>query len=122
MGFVTSFSLNGGVAAAHNPTSNFRDIHRDNCFLVKLQLGLAESMLGLDPNGALLVYDRTRSLSFWIRNERQPVHRQLFEVVSRRGVPCDTLCGLRAKGYLWAKREGMNLRLFVDQLEPVQPW
>jgi hypothetical protein len=26
------------------------------------------------------------------------------------------------KGYLWAKREGVNLRIFTDALSPPQPW
>ena len=29
---------------------------------------------------------------------------------------------LTTTGYLYAKREGMNLRLFIDTIAPQQPW
>ena len=49
-------------------------------------------------------------------------HRQLFEAITTRGVPCMNLGGRKGKGYFWARREGANLRIFVHEQEPMQPW
>ena len=147
---VYTESLVGGISASTRPKDLHRNIHGVRKFLVKIQTGLGGRVGGAtipNPLGALMVYDQTKSFTFSIlppdfteiaaaRKEmgipmphpsKQPSphdhsHRRLYEAITTRGVPCVSLNGLRGKGYFWARREGTNLRIFVDEQEPVQPW
>ena len=150
---IATISIIGGVSGSTRPKDLHRNIHGDKRFLVKIQTGLTSGAFGLmpSPQGALMVYDQTKSFTFNImppdlsqinalRNEiggklgdispSQPLspsqrdhpHPRLYEAITTRGVPCMNLGGLKGKGYFWARREGTNLRIFINEQEPMQPW
>ena len=105
-----------------------------------------------NPLGALTVYDQTKSFTFYIMphflteinalrkdtggkttiplpqppqqspSSHDHPRRRLYEAITTRGVPCMNLGGLKGKGYFWSRREGANLRIFINEQEPVQPW
>ena len=57
--------------------------------------------------GMMLMYDESRRLHRHIMETEQPAAGAIRAVVQRRGY-----MGLKA--YLWARREGADLRLYVD--------
>ena len=138
---VSTISTIGGISAATSPKDLYRNIHGDRRFLVKIQTGLQMGGGGglvPNPQAALMVYDMTKSFTFNIMppdrpqqqqpgkpqqlQDQQHYHRQLVEAIITRGVPCMNLGGRKGKGYFWAQREGTNLRIFINEQEPMQPW
>ena len=126
---VSTISTIGGISADASHKDLYRNIHGDRRFLVKIQTGLQMGGGGgyvPDPQGAFLAYDMTKSFTFNImppdRPQQHHYHRQLVEAIITRGVPCMNLGGRKGKGYFWAQREGTNLRIFINEQEPMQPW
>ena len=55
---------------------------------------------------------------------RRTLGRLFFEYdrYGAAGLRCAELCAAQHKGYFQARREGANLRIFVDRILKPQPW
>mmetsp|Transcript_24784 Transcript_24784/g.74510 ORF Transcript_24784/g.74510 Transcript_24784/m.74510 type:complete len:362 (-) Transcript_24784:69-1154(-) len=102
---TVSFSGAAGSKAKKAGSGAPRNIHGENTFIVKVQLPLG----GPGSNG--MIYDRQRSFQ---------VYAALPEAAISLVRGCREANGMKA--YIEAKREGENLRLFVDRRAPMQPW
>jgi hypothetical protein len=91
---------------AHNP-------HGARRFLIKVQVAQTGRR---DP---LMMYDQPRAMSRMLLPTEGPAYDTVRDLVRARGV----MGG--AKAYLWARREGAQLRIFVDPAgmpDQQQPW
>jgi hypothetical protein len=91
---------------AHNP-------HGAQRFIIKVQV---PQTAGMDP---LMIYDEPRALQRMLFSQEGAAYGTVRDLVRARGV----MNG--AKAYLWARREGAQLRIFVDAAgmpDQRQPW
>lgn len=102
-----------------------RNIHGDKKFLVKVQLGFNPVPVPhASRTSVMTIYDETRSFQTMISQDLQPQHRLVNDAVFRLGISQPERNGTadRLKGYMYAKREGNNLRIFLEQFAPLQNW
>ena len=94
---------------SHNP-------HGAKRFLIKVQVPQVGGDQGKLP---LMIYDEPRAMQRMLYAEEGEAYAVVRDLVRSRGV----MNG--AKAYLWAKREGAQLRIFVDaagMADQHQPW
>mmetsp|Transcript_40044 Transcript_40044/g.66920 ORF Transcript_40044/g.66920 Transcript_40044/m.66920 type:complete len:417 (-) Transcript_40044:310-1560(-) len=100
--------LSGSTGALNTKNLN-TNIHGESRFLVKIQVPL------LSATGFLMCYDRPRSFESHVLcnyDAYEPLVKKIREA-GDRGV----------KGYFWAKREGPNLKVDLQELPPQkQDW
>ena len=98
-----------------------RNVHGQSEFMLKVQLPFDRATFSPDPfEGArALCYDQTRSFNqqYFRPAEHGAAGKRLFELVQRADLGGAN--GPRGvKAYLMARREGQNIRVFVDQCAP----
>jgi hypothetical protein len=94
---------------SHNP-------HGAKRFLIKVQVPQMGADMGTLP---LMIYDEPRAMQRMLYAEEGQAYAVVRDLVRARGV----MNG--AKAYLWAKREGAQLRIYVDaagMADQHQPW
>ncbi len=72
----------------------------------------------------MMLYDERRSFQASIEPTQEPQFSVIFNAVYTKGIAQPERTGSqdRLKGYMYAKREGNNLRVFLDQFAPLQSW
>lgn len=116
-----------------NPGELPRNIHGSRKFLVKLQNTAAEGPLAamllrgttssaaVQDSDEITLYDQARSLMAFV-GAGQAGHALMLGVLRAVGRP-GRMCAATRVAYAWAKREGPQLRVFVEGLpEQQQPW
>eukprot|EP01031_Cornospumella_fuschlensis_P024883 gene24882-30063_t len=88
-----------------------RNIHGDQTIIVKVQLPLFAAAI----SPTMLVYDECKSFQTHILGTLQPANQIISDLVRTKGIQ-----GLKA--YLYARREGKNLRIFTDKVAPKPDW
>jgi len=114
-----TFNVNSGLVNTSTPTTKLKSgRHGEEEFIVKLQ----RPMDSTEQNpGLWMCYDKSRSITTQL-DSKQDLHnmRKAFQLMLSKGV---TTRGVRgAKAYFFAKREGRNLRIFIEKLAEPQPW
>ena len=103
----------GAVSRSGNTNEVAHNPHGTRRFLIKVQVAQTG---GRDP---LMMYDQPRAMSRMLCPKEGPAYDTVRDLVRARGV----MGG--AKAYLWARREGAQLRIFVDPAgmpDQQQPW
>lgn len=99
--FVTNLNRQGKGSNAADTTIVAPNVHGTSKFLVKCQVPLG-------GRGAAMIYDEKRSFqAFYDGDELQRACARFSKV---------------PKVFLWAKREGNNLRVFIDAAAKMQNW
>ena len=71
--------------------------------------------------GALAIYDATKSF-MTTAESTNPQWAATVRMVERNGPPHPYPGRPPGKAYFYARREGENLRIFIDKAAPLQPW
>jgi hypothetical protein len=102
---VTLLNLRQGLGAGRPAMTDAvpKNPHGGRRFMIKVQVPLGGGDL------PMMVYDEPRAMQQLLGPEDGTAYGTVLALVRRRGA----LGGL--KGFLWAKREGANLRIFVDE-------
>ena len=68
----------------------------------------------------MAIYDSTKSFHATLKDH--PQCSTVIAMVKRYGPPNPNPGLPPGKAYFAAKREGSNLRIFIDKVGPMQPW
>lgn len=71
--------------------------------------------------GDLAIYDATKSITLSVKSTN-PQWQATVTMVERNGPPHPFPGRPPGKAYFYARREGANLRVFLDKAAPLQPW
>ena len=109
---ATIISTRGGKVTTHEPGKLTKNIHSDKEFIIKIQF--------LPYGTPMMVYDATRSVTFDITSDIQPAYDTIYSHISTKGIlgPGPNM----GKAYVYATREGENLRIVTNKIAPAQPW
>ena len=109
---ATILSTRGGQATTHEPGKLAKNIHSNREFIIKIQF--------LSYGTPMMVYDATRSFTFDISSDIQPAYDTIYSHISTKGIlgPGPNM----GKAYVYATREGENLRIVTNKIAPAQPW
>lgn len=124
--YSMSMNLVSGMKRTTGPADIARNIHGDKKFLIKVQLGIDQSTFPprASRQGTMSIYDETRSFQCALDKSLKSQFEAVFDGVSKHGISNFERMGThdKLKAYMYAKREGENLRIFTTQFAPQPNW